>query len=55
MDPYDRAHDLNDQALLDGDFSPEVHRHEQRDIELGRRAEAEEAAENAYRDVMGGW
>ncbi|MEL7445577.1 MAG: hypothetical protein AAGK02_07165 [Pseudomonadota bacterium] len=55
MDPYDRAHDLNDRALMDGEISPEEHRQEQRAIEEERQAEAAEAAENAYRNVMGGW
>jgi hypothetical protein len=52
---FDREVDILDGELTDGALSPEEHRRAIRELEQDYRAAAQEAAEDAYRDELGGW
>lgn len=52
---YEKAEDQIDRELADGLIDAKEHAHQLRELRAEVRAEAEEAAERAYNDVMGGW
>ncbi len=52
---YEKAQQELDERLASGDLTDEQYRLEARELDRDLRAEAEEAAERAYDDTMGGW
>ena len=53
MDPLDRAVRRLEEALERGELTDKEYREEMRALQDEQRGRAEEAAESAYRDVMG--
>lgn len=52
---YERAEDEIDQQLSDGLIDQKEYQRQMRDLRAEMQGEAEEAAQSAYNDVMGGW
>ncbi|WP_161133359.1 hypothetical protein [Schauerella aestuarii] len=52
---YEKAEDQIDQELADGLIDQKEYQRQMRDLRDEMRGEAEEAAERAYNDAMGGW
>jgi len=52
---YEKAEDEIDQELADGIIDAKEYQRQMRQLRLEMQAEAEEAAERAYNDAMGGW
>jgi len=55
MDWFDRAEDELCAALNRGEITQAEYQREMREIAAELRAQAEDAAEQAYNDTMGGW
>lgn len=55
MDWFDREVDKLEKLLDNDEITYEEFKAEMRELNNERQAEAEEAAKNAYNDVMGGW
>lgn len=52
---YEKAEDEIDQQLADGLIDGREYQRQMRDLRAEMQGEAEEAAQAAYNDAMGGW
>jgi hypothetical protein len=55
MNQYEREEDQLDRDLRDGLITQAEFRQQLRELQREQRGAAEEAAERAYNDTMGGW